>query len=137
MRILLLGATGNLGLRCIPALVVQNHTLTIYVRNIPKLQSLVSPSLLSSATVVQGDATDPAGIKKALVEHEIEGIVDVAGNQVFPWHEYLLPKIAKAVCEAAAEVGRERGGKPLRVWVSGGMGELEYPGTGGKLLRDL
>ena len=136
MRILLLGGTGNLGLRCIPALLAHNHTLTVYIRNIPKLQSLISLPLLNSVTIVQGDATDSASIKKALIEHDIEGIVDVAGNQVFPWQEFLLPKIAKAVCEAAVEVGAERGGKPLRVWITGGMGELEYPGTGGHRLGD-
>lgn len=137
MRVLLLGATGNLGLRCIPALLAHSHTLTVYVRNIPKLHTLVSPALISQLNaIVQGDATDAEGIKKAIREHDIEGIIDVAGNQVWPWYEYVLPAIAKAVRDAAITVGKERGGKPLRVWVTGGMGCMEYPGSGGYLLKN-
>ena len=56
-----------------------------------------------------GDATDSVGIKKAIIEHDIEAIIDVAGSQVRPWKEFLLPKIARAVSEAAITVGKERG----------------------------
>ncbi|KAH8804764.1 hypothetical protein F5884DRAFT_425031 [Xylogone sp. PMI_703] len=136
MRVLLLGATGSLGSRLIPALLAHNHTLTIYVRNIPKLQSLIHPSLLSQATIVKGDATDSEGIKNALLEHDCDAVVDCAGNQVWPWKEYELPKIAKAVVVAAEEVGRMRGGKPVRAWLCGAVILLEYPGSGGKLTRD-
>lgn len=138
MRVLLLGATGNLGLRCIPALVAHSHTVTLYVRNIEKLHSLVSPSLISQLhAVVKGDATDAAGIKQAILDHDIEGIIDVAGNQVLPWKEYVLPKIAKAVADAAIAAGKERGGKPLRVWVTAGVMSLKYPGPGSYMLSDL
>lgn len=86
MRVLLLGATGNLGLRVIPALINHDHTVVLYVRNISKLQSLVSASLLELVhAIVEGDATDSEGIRRALVEHDIEGIINVAGNQVLPW----------------------------------------------------
>src|SRR6266536_4786028 len=127
MRVLLLRGTGNLGLRCVPALLAQNHVLTLYVRNPQKLRSLVSPELFSLVeAVVVGDATDSAGIKKAIVDHDIEAIINVAGTQVRFWEEYLLPKIAKAVADAAIAVGKERG-RPLRVWITSGLGILEYP----------
>lgn len=136
MRVLLLGATGNLGLRCIPALLAHKHTLIVYIRNVEKLHSLVSPAIISQLTaIVKGDATDSAGIKNAIIEHDIEAIIDVAGNQVLPWKEHLLPKIARAVSDAAIEAGRERG-RPLRVWVTTGIGSLEYPGSGGFWLKD-
>lgn len=135
MRILLLGATGNLGLRLIPALLAHKHTLIIYVRNPSKLHSLVPESLTSQATIVVGDATDSEGIRRALIEHNCDGIVDTAGNQVLPWTEYLLGKIAKAVSDAAIAVGKERG-KPLRAWFIGGLTLLRVPGTD-HLVRDL
>jgi len=47
---------------------------------------------------------------------------------VLPWQEFLLPKIAKAVMDAAVAVGRERG-VPLRAWLVSGMNILQYPGT--------
>jgi putative NADH-flavin reductase len=136
MRVLLLGGTGNLGLRCIPALLAHNHVLTLYVRNPDKLRSLISPELLSLVeAVVVGDATDSAGIKKAIIEHDTEAIIDVAGNQVLPWKEFLLPKIARAVSEAAITVGKERG-RPMRVWITSGLGILGYPGSP-YLVQDL
>jgi nucleoside-diphosphate-sugar epimerase len=127
MRVLLFGGTGNLGSRCIQALLAHGHTLIVYVRNTSKLKSMVTPAIIDSLeAIVVGDATDPEGIKRALREHNIEAIVDVAGNQVLPWQEYLLPKIAKAVTEAAIAVGKERG-EPLRAWITTGPGGLKIP----------
>jgi nucleoside-diphosphate-sugar epimerase len=128
MRVLLLGATGNLGSRLIPALLAHNHVVTVYIRSASKLASLVSPQVVERIKVVIGDATDPASLKAALLEHDCEAVVDVAGNQVLPWKEYLLPKIAASVVEATTAVGEERG-KVVRVWVTGGIGNLGYPGT--------
>jgi putative NADH-flavin reductase len=129
MRVLLLGATGNLGSRCLLALIAHKHVVTVFVRNIGKLQAMMSPALLAQVNaIVEGDATDSAALKKALLDHDIEGIVDVAGNQVPPWKEYLLPKIASAVRDAAVAVGKQRG-KPLRAWITAALGILEYPGT--------
>jgi len=129
MRVLLLGGTGNLGLRCIAALLAHHHTVVLYVRNIPKLRSLVSPAILKAVeAIVLGDATNSASIKQAILDHDIEGIIDVAGNQVYLWEELLLPKIAKAVADAAVAVGKERG-RPLRIWLVTGVNVLKYPGT--------
>lgn len=128
MRVLLLGGTGNLGLRCIAALLVHHHTVVVYVRNIPKLKSLLPPTILAVVTIVKGDATDSAGIRKTIIENECDAIVDTAGNQVWPWQDFLLPKICRAVATAAVEVGEERGA-PLRSWFIGGLGLLRYPGT--------
>ena len=134
MRVLLLGATGNLGLRLIPPLLAHNHILIVYVRSPSKLQSLIPASLYSQITVVSGDATDSTSVKTAILDHDCDAIMDTAGNQVLPWREHLLPKIAKAVSDAAVAVGKERG-KPLRAWFVAGLGLLEYPGTG-YLLQD-
>jgi putative NADH-flavin reductase len=128
-RVLLLGATGNLGLRLIPALLAHNHVVTAYVRSPSKLQALLPESLFSRLTIVLGDATASSSIKQALLSHDCDSIVDVAGNQVWPWKEYLLPKIAQAVVDAAVAVGKERG-RALRAWFIGGLGSLEYPGMG-------
>jgi nucleoside-diphosphate-sugar epimerase len=132
MRVLLLGATGNLGLRCIAALVAHNHVITLYVRNPEKLRSLVPTTLLKHVSIVVGDATDFAGIKRALLDHNVEGIIDVAGNQVWPWQEYLMPRIAKAVSDAAIAVGEKRG-EPLRAWMCCGLGIMELPGIPGRI----
>jgi putative NADH-flavin reductase len=129
MRVLLLGATGNLGSRCLPALVAHKHVVIVFVRNSSKLRAMMSPALLAEANaIVEGDATDSAALEKAILDHDIEGIIDVAGNIVPPWKEFLLPKIASAVRDAAVAVGKQRG-KPLRAWITSHLGILEYPGT--------
>ncbi|KAI5478792.1 hypothetical protein MNV49_004618 [Pseudohyphozyma bogoriensis] len=112
MKVLLLGATGNLGLRLIPALLVHNHTLTIYVRSPSKLRSLVPDSLLSQCTIVVGDAADSAAVKRAIIENNCDAVVDTAGNQVVPWskpEDFQLPKLAASISTAAREAGKERG----------------------------
>jgi len=130
MRVLLLGATGNLGSRCLQALIAHKHIVTVVVRNVSKLESMMSPALLEQIhAIVEGDATDSAALEKAILDHDIEGIVDVAGNIVPPWQEPLMPKIVRAVTDAAIAVGKQRG-KPLRAWITSAIIVLEYPGTG-------
>jgi uncharacterized protein YbjT (DUF2867 family) len=129
MRVLLLGATGNLGSRCLPALIAHKHIVTVFVRNPSKFRSFVSPSLLDQVNaIVEGDATDSEALKQVILDHDIGGIVNVAGNLSKPFQEYLLPKIAKSVRDAAIAARKQRG-KPLRAWITSGLGILEYPGT--------
>lgn len=135
MRVLLLGATGNLGPRLIPAVLAHGHVVIAYVRSPEKLRGLVSPSLLPLITVVTGDATDSASVKEALLIHDCDAIVNAAGNIVWPWREQILGKIAAAVSKAAIEVGNARG-KPLRAWFMGVMTSLTYLGTGGYKIED-
>lgn len=129
MRVLLLGATGNLGLRLIPALIAHGHTITAYVRDASKLRSLISGMLLERIeAIVEGDGTDSTALKQAILDHDVEGVIDVAGSRVNPREEFIFPKIAKAISNAAVAVGKERG-TPLRVWVTSGLGILKHPGT--------
>jgi len=97
---------------------------------------MMSPEIIQRLeSIVVGDATDSAAIAKTIRDHDIEAIIDVAGNQVLPWKEHLLPKIGKAVSDAAIAVGKERGA-PLRAWITAGIGLLKIPGTP-YLIQDL
>lgn len=138
MRVLLLGATGNLGLRLIPALLSHSHSVIAYVRSPSKLQLLLPPTLHEEITIVQGDATDPHAIKTAIIDNKCEAVVNTAGVAALaPWATSDLPEIFRAVIEAAREAGAERRGTttPLRVWMLGGQGVLQYPGTGDMLSK--
>jgi nucleoside-diphosphate-sugar epimerase len=137
MKVLLLGATGNLGLRLIPALLTHNHTVVAYVRSSSKLASLLPPTVNSQiAAVVQGDAKDSVAIKNAILDNGCDAVVNVAGLAAMaPWGSSDLPDIVHAVADAARDAGKERGGKPLRVWFLGGFTLLELPGTKIKLSR--
>lgn len=137
MKILLLGSTGNLGTRCLPSLIAHNHDIVLLVRHPSKLPLLFHPSLLARVSaIVTGDATDAQILEKTMLEHGIEGVVNVAGNQVLPWREQVLPRIARAVTDAARTAGRRRG-RVLRAWLVSGFNVLEYPGTGGRLVTEF
>ena len=80
MRVLLLGGTGNLGSRLIPALVAHGHHVTAYVRTIDKLRAKISPELFDLIETYQGDALDTAAVQDALQKHDCDAVVNTAGN---------------------------------------------------------
>jgi uncharacterized protein YbjT (DUF2867 family) len=53
MKVLLLGATGNLGSRLVPALLTHNHNVVAYVRSASKLESLIPATVHEQFTIVQ------------------------------------------------------------------------------------
>lgn len=128
MRVLLLGATGNLGHHVVPALLKHHHIVTVFIRSLPKLQSLIPANIISQLTVVIGDAFDTAAIEAALLVNDCDALVSTAGNQTWPWKEQVLPRIARSVVTAGIAAGKVRG-KPLRAWLIGGMNSLPYPET--------
>lgn len=129
MRVLLLGATGNLGLRLIPALLTHSHTVIAYVRSASKLQALLPATIHEKIAVVQGDATDSQFIKLVILENKCDAVINTAGVAALaPWASSDLPEIFRAVVGAVSEAGVEKGA-PLRVWMMGGQGVLFYPGT--------
>ncbi|KAK9314927.1 hypothetical protein V1522DRAFT_415852 [Lipomyces starkeyi] len=129
MKVLLLGATGNLGIRLIPALLSHNHSVVAFVRSSSKLSSMLPSALLSQIVVVEGDAKSSGSIKKAILDKDCDAVVNTAGlAAVMPWQKSELPRIFEAVVQATKEAGMERN-KALRVWFLGGMGLLDMPGT--------
>ena len=129
MRVLLLGGTGNLGLRMIPALLAHNYTVIAYVRSEAKLRSLITPRLADKLTIHTGDALDTNAVEFALRKHNCDAVMNTAGNFVAPWREQVLEKIATSVSSAAVRVGRDRK-KVLRAWFIGGITSLVYPFEG-------
>ena len=135
MKVLHLGATGNLGLRLVPALLTHGHTVVAYVRSSKKLESLLPESVYSRLTVIEGDATNSASIKKAILDNNCDAVVNTAGIAAMaPWGKSDLPVIFHAVVSAAREAGLAKG-KPLRTWFLGGMSVLDLPGTESMLMN--
>ena len=134
MRVLLLGAAGNLGIRLIPALIAHGHNVTAYVRSANKLRSLISSALFEKVSIYEGDALDSAAVDDALRKHDCDAIMNTAGNRV-AGREQILGKIASSVSSAAIRVGRDHV-KPLRAWFIGGLLSLEYPDSGGWAMQD-
>ncbi|KAF1852048.1 NAD(P)-binding protein [Cucurbitaria berberidis CBS 394.84] len=129
MKVLLVGATGNLGIRLVAALLTHGHSVVAFVRSSKKLESLLPASVYRQITVVQGDATDSISIKKAILESSCDAVVNTAGlAAILPWGRSELPAIFRAVLDAVREAGLDRQ-KPLRAWFLAGMGVLYYPGS--------
>lgn len=127
MKVLLLGATGNLGSRLLPALLSHNHTVVIYVRSPSKLQDLFAASTLSNCVIVTGDATDRTRIQETLVEHRCTAIVNSAGLAApLPWQAPRMQGIVEAVSGAAVAASQELGW-PIRGWFLGGITVLDVP----------
>ncbi|EME38325.1 hypothetical protein DOTSEDRAFT_48581 [Dothistroma septosporum NZE10] len=132
MIVLLLGATGNLGSRLVPALLAHGHSVVAYVRSPVKLRSLLPQPILDCIATEQGDAFDTASVANALRRRDCEALVNTAGTRESPWKEQTLGKLVASVITASITVGQERR-KPLRSWIVGGMGSLDYPGTDHKI----
>lgn len=129
MKLLLLGATGNLGCRLVPALLTHGHNVTVYVRSAKKLETTFPSDVVQRLTAIEGDATDCSAIRKAILESRADAVVSAAGvAAVAPWASSTLPAIFRAVVQAAQQASAERG-SPLRLWMLGGTGVLYFPGT--------
>jgi putative NADH-flavin reductase len=129
MKVLLIGPTGNMGLRLVAALLTHGHKVVVYVRNAGKLESLITPAITRQITVAEGDATDSSAMKKAILDSSCDAVVNSAGVAAMaPWGKSTLPVIFRAVLDAVVQAGEERK-KPLRVWFIGGLGVLYFPGT--------
>lgn len=129
MKVLVVGATGNVGIRLVAALLTHGHSVVAYVRSSNKLESLLPPSIYSKIAVVQGDATDSVSIKKAILNANCDAVVNTAGLAALPpWGNSELPAIFRAVLDAIRGAGVDRK-NPLRAWFMAGLGVLCYPGS--------
>ncbi|KAL2060680.1 hypothetical protein VTL71DRAFT_9321 [Oculimacula yallundae] len=127
MKVLLLGATGNVGSRLLPALIAHNHQVVIYVRNASKL-SLDAKSACSS--IVVGSATDSAAIKEAILSHNIDAVVNAAGVAAMTGFtaQGEFNAIFEAVVTAVRDAARQRAdGTPIRFWGMSGFAVLDHP----------
>ncbi len=129
MKVLLVGATGNLGLRLVAALLTHGHDVVAFVRSANKLESLLPPSVYGRITVVEGDAKDSAAIKRAILDTGCDAVVNTAGLAALPpWGKSDLPAIFRSVLEGVRQAVAERN-KPLRAWFMAGLGVLNFPGS--------
>jgi len=126
MKVLLLGVTGRVGSRMLPALVAHNHQVVGYVRTPAKISSEATSKLDS---IVVGSASDSTAIKAAILSHNCDAVVNAAGLAAMTgWtSQGEFSAIFAAVVQAALEAGRERGSAPIRCWLMSGFGILDSP----------
>ncbi|CAI6285903.1 unnamed protein product [Periconia digitata] len=129
MKVLLIGATGNVGIRLVPALLTHNHSVVAFVRSAKKLKDLLPADIYKRIVVVEGSATDSKSIRNVILNAQCDAVVNTAGVAALPpWGKSELPAIFKAVLEGVRSASEERK-TALRVWFLAGQGVLVYPGT--------
>jgi uncharacterized protein YbjT (DUF2867 family) len=126
MRVLLIGAGGNIGSRLLPALISHHHTVITYVRDASRLSAHARSS---SEAIVVGDATDVPSLVAAIVEHECEAVVNCAGWAAMTGlqDQGEFPQIFVAVLKAVTDAGKQRNGKPIRLWSMSSFFTLDAP----------
>ncbi|KAL8815608.1 MAG: hypothetical protein Q9191_008444, partial [Dirinaria sp. TL-2023a] len=123
MRVLLLGATGNVGSRLLPALLAHSHTVTVLVRSESKLRSLIPSPLLSKVSIVTGDASSSSTIAETLKTYACNALINAAGQaSVLPFQAPKMQHIIRAVAQGCLDSGLR-----IRAWFLGGMTVLDYP----------
>jgi putative NADH-flavin reductase len=120
MRILLLGATGNLGRRILRLALLQAHEVTAFVRDDAKLRSLVAGPMPANLRVSIGDISKSAEMARQMAGHE--AVINAAGH-VAQGSAFI--QLVHTVIEATS-AGLGEGG---RLWQLGGAAILEVPGT--------
>jgi nucleoside-diphosphate-sugar epimerase len=131
MRVLLLGATGRVGTRLLPALLAHDHTVVVYTRDRRRLQKGLEGRRV---TTVEGCATDVEAIKQTISSYNCDAVVNSAGRASIIGTNDDFANIFAAVARAAAEVQQERLSAPLRCWLLSGWPILDSPKTGLPLL---
>ena len=124
MKVLLLGATGNVGSRALPALIKHGHTVVAYVRLPAKLAPEQRAVL---AGVVTGSVTDKPALKNAILAHNCDAVFHAAGLAQ-TWggsqtREYNT--IFATVVAAIVETQQERRGPAIRAWLMSGFPMLD------------
>jgi nucleoside-diphosphate-sugar epimerase len=126
MKVLLLGVTGNVGSRMLPALIAHEHQVVAFVRTPAK----ISPEATSKLdSIVVGSASDIAAIKAAILSHNCDAVVNAAGVAAMTGltSQGEFAAIFAAVVQGTLEAGQERGGAPIRCWFMSGFGILDSP----------
>lgn len=126
MKVLLLGVTGRVGSRLLPALVAHKHQVVAYVRTPAKLSSEAKSNIDS---IVSGSASDSVAIEAAILSHNCDAVINAAGSPALTsWtSQGEFPAIFNAVVQAALKAGRERAGAPIRCWLMSGFASMDSP----------
>ncbi len=120
MKVLVLGAGGNTGLRLVRTALAQHHEVTALARDEAKLRAALAVSDGARLTVRSGDVTDTKMLTAAMEGQD--AVINAAGT--LTKSEGYVALIA-GVIRAADQVL----GKDGRFWFFGGAGVLDVPGT--------
>jgi putative NADH-flavin reductase len=120
MKLLILGATGNMGQRLLAQGLARGHAITAFVRNRAKLQQQLGTAVPPGLTVFEGDVNDATALRAAMTGQDV--VINCAGYVADG--AAFIELVDRVVTQAEAALGP--GG---RLWLFGGAAALDVPGT--------
>ncbi len=120
MRIVVLGATGNVGRRVVAEALSRGHDVTAVVRDPDKLEAL--PANVIARIGDAGDVDDVAALSA-------EQDVVINATRPPPGREKEITATTQSLMDGVARAG-------VRLLVVGGAATLKVPGTGGRTVLD-
>ncbi|ASR37291.1 NADH-flavin reductase [Prauserella marina] len=120
MRIIVFGATGNVGGRVVAEAVRRGHRVTAVVRSVERASVLPG-----EVAVAVGDVSDPDAVATLSEGHDVV----VAATRPAEGREQELVAMTRALLAGSAKAG-------TRLVVVGGAAGLVVPGTGGRRVLD-
>jgi putative NADH-flavin reductase len=120
MKIIVFGATGNMGRRVLAQGVNKGHEMTAFVRNSEKLYEQQGEQIAGQLKVIAKDIMDPEIVSDALSQQD--AVIIAAGN-AFQGEEFVsIVDNIVSQCENNTQFSG-------RVWLMGGAGLLDIPYT--------
>jgi hypothetical protein len=78
MKLLILGATGNMGQRLLAQGLARGHQITAFVRNRAKLVQQLGTAVPPGLSIFEGDVNDAASLRAAMAGHDV--VINCAGH---------------------------------------------------------
>ena len=120
MKILIVGATGSSGQRLAKAALERNHEVTVFVRNLQKLELIRSSWAHSeNLKIIIGNVEEKEKLENAMVGKE--AVINAAGTAA----DSNFSDLVKSITDSTQKVL----GDGARFWFFGGAAALDVPGT--------
>lgn len=119
-RVIVFGATGNVGRRLVARGLAQGHAVTAFVRSGQKLVQQWNDRLPENLQVVEGDVLDESAVGQAVEDQD--AVVNAAGHASDP-------KMLERICAIVVRQAERVMAPPPRVWLFGGAAALDIPHT--------
>lgn len=123
MKICVLGGTGGVGRQFVSQAVAAGHEVTVLARTPAKVER-------ADVTVVEGDALDPAAVRRAVEGNDV--VVSCLGSTEGPEKHTSLRTMAANVADAMSATGVRR-----VVWCASEGVDGEIPGLFGKFVMKM
>ncbi|MBN8941053.1 MAG: NAD(P)H-binding protein [Rhizobiales bacterium] len=119
-KVIVFGATGNVGRRLVAGGLAHGHEVTAFVRSGQKLVQQWNAQLPERLRVVEGDVLDESAVGQAIEGHD--AVVNAAGHATDP-------KMLERICAIIVRQAERVMAPPPRVWLFGGAAVLNIPHT--------